>query len=380
MDTRKSNDTKKRIFMLSPGPCYNLEHKLKDRCEKLSHDFYGVVLTSGPSYSKQNYGSFRVICVRDPFVKSVVSTVLFMAMSFFYLLTGYMKKDPFSLFITYDPLKTGLVGAIVTAFYSTKLVVEVNGDYTQDIIYDTIKNPYKRKLKKWGMMTTERYVLKRADGIKLQFEKQIDSFMPLKKQPVISIFPNYVNADHFDNAGETKEVLFVGFPLKIKGVDILIPAYKKCANDFPDWKLKILGYYPDKTELDNLINGDDRVYHHPPVDSSEISKHMGQCGIFVIASRTEGVPRVLLESMAAGKPRIGSDVGGIPRVISHGEDGFIFMSEDIDDLAEKLRLLMADKKMRERFGLASSVRYREEFSNQQYFRKLTNLYTNTAEK
>jgi len=380
IENNTTSDNKKRILMLSPGPQYNVKHTFKSRCEEFSQNFSGVVLTSGPESSQYEFGDFKVICIKDPYGKSWISTVGFLLYSVQLLLGGIFKNNPFQLFVTYDPLKTGFIGALATTFFSTKLAVEVNGDYTQDINYEDVKHPLKRKFKKWAMLSVERFVLKRSQGIKLQFKAQVDAFKPFKKKPVIRVFPDYVNADEFEDLGESKEVLFVGFPLKVKGVDFLVPAFKQVSAEFPDWTLKILGYYPDLSELNELIGGNKNIYHHPPIDRSEIGYHMGTCGIFAIASRTEGIPRVLLESMAAGKPRIGSDVGGIPSVINHGLDGFIVKCGDINDLANKLRTLMADKALRERFGEASYQRYRDEFKSDQYFRKQTEFYSSAIDK
>lgn len=55
--------------------------------------------------------------------------------------------------------------------------------------------------------------------------------------------------------------------------------------------------------------------------------------------------RVLLEAMACRKPIIASRVEGIPHYISDGENGLLFESESVDDLACKLRLLLRDRKL-----------------------------------
>ena len=54
--------------------------------------------------------------------------------------------------------------------------------------------------------------------------------------------------------------------------------------------------------------------------------------------------------MAAGKPVIGSRVGGVPYYIREGETGLIFESENVDELAEKLRLLLSSPELQARLG------------------------------
>ena len=71
---------------------------------------------------------------------------------------------------------------------------------------------------------------------------------------------------------------------------------------------------------------------------------MAGCSLFVLPSRTEAMGRVLLEAMACKKPIIASNVGGIPEIIKDGYNGLLFESENVDDLAEKIRLVLSNKK------------------------------------
>jgi glycosyltransferase involved in cell wall biosynthesis len=72
--------------------------------------------------------------------------------------------------------------------------------------------------------------------------------------------------------------------------------------------------------------------------------------VLVLPSRSEGMGRVLLEAMAAGVPVVGSDAGGIPHYIRHGENGLVFLSGDAAALGEALRQLLSDRQLRERLG------------------------------
>jgi glycosyltransferase involved in cell wall biosynthesis len=72
--------------------------------------------------------------------------------------------------------------------------------------------------------------------------------------------------------------------------------------------------------------------------------------ILALPSRTEGMGRVLLEAMAAGKPIIASDVDGIPHYVRDGYNGLLFRPGDAGDLAEKLRRLLSDGALREHLG------------------------------
>jgi glycosyltransferase involved in cell wall biosynthesis len=60
--------------------------------------------------------------------------------------------------------------------------------------------------------------------------------------------------------------------------------------------------------------------------------------------------RVLLEAMAARKPIVASAVGGVPHYIRDGDNGILFQSGNVQDLAIKLHLLLSDPNLRMRLG------------------------------
>ncbi|WP_158253190.1 glycosyltransferase family 4 protein [Marinobacter maroccanus] len=362
----------KRILIISPGPKYNLEHAFRERCLNLSQSFSGDILTSGPSKEKVIYGNFCVTRTRDPFGNSFFSTISFFWLSIFKVFINRFT-DPYDLICTYDPLKTGLIGLIVARLSGTKLVVEVNGDYTNKWNYSEIKSPIKRYFKRKAVLFVEKIVLRNSDGVKLLYHGQVDYFRPLRR-PIIEVFPNYVNASRFHNIEHKKEILFVGAPMYVKGLDVLVSAFDLISPHYPDWTLKILGYYPNKSELQALLGARTNVRFHPPVDPDLMPDHIGSCGLFVLPSRTEAMGRVLVESMAAGKPRIGSSVGGIPTVIEDGIDGLLFESENVEDLARKLRMVLDDADLRDRLGMQAVLRYQSDFRPAVYFERLVKFY------
>jgi len=73
------------------------------------------------------------------------------------------------------------------------------------------------------------------------------------------------------------------------------------------------------------------------VPNSELPRYYNICDVFVLPSRKyEGIPRVILEAMATGKPVIASDVGGVKDVIRDGQTGLLFRSSYVEELYLKL--------------------------------------------
>jgi glycosyltransferase involved in cell wall biosynthesis len=78
--------------------------------------------------------------------------------------------------------------------------------------------------------------------------------------------------------------------------------------------------------------------HLPPGDA--VRKELDAADLFVLPSRTEGLPRALIEAMARALPCIGSSVGGIPELLSPSER---FPPDDVDALAGKILEILGDR-------------------------------------
>jgi glycosyltransferase involved in cell wall biosynthesis len=133
-------------------------------------------------------------------------------------------------------------------------------------------------------------------------------------------------------------------------VDVLIKAFHLVSDEFKDWSLKIVGFCQDRSPFVALASDNDRIAFFDPIWYPEVIALMADCSLFVLPSRTEAMGRVLLEAMASGKPVIGSNVDGIPYVIEHGVNGLLFESENVEDLAAKMRAVISDPAYAARLG------------------------------
>lgn len=359
-------------MFISPGPTYRPHSELyESQFKELSKNFRGYIFTTSSISETFPIGDFTY---RSMKYYSSKFRVLFFLFFCIWNAFGFLsKREKIDLVISYDPFLTGTIGCIISFILRAKFVPEVNGVYTSDAEWLDLPDTIGIRLKRIGYDWIMRFVLKHSDGIKLLFREQVDPFKNIIKGKTIRDYPCFVPIDNFKNICENKEVLFVGFPFKRKGVDLLIEAFKAIAPKHPDWKLKILGWYPDPDELTRAIDGHSQIYHQKPVPHQEMPQHIGSCAILVLPSRSEAMGRVLVEAMAAGKPRIGANVDGIPTVIQHGVDGLLFERENIDDLAEKLDMLMSNPDLRHKLGSAGEMRARKEFTKEEYVRNLTDF-------
>jgi glycosyltransferase involved in cell wall biosynthesis len=365
-----------RLLFILPGPLWEIKDSLRKRMEGLSERFQGRIVTTMPEAGEHRLGAFTLTALRyrrGAFWKPWMD-LKYLLYGCFLALRARFGGESYDLVVTYDPLRTGLMGLFIARLAGARFAPEVNG------VYDSYAN-YLEGGSRWMLALKRRFYpwvvgfnLARADGIKTLFPSQVKRYRNHIRTPVVEHFFDYVDLDPFQDLGEEKVILFVGFPFRLKGVDLLIEAFKRVAPSHPGWKLKILGWYPDKRELDAAIGGHPDIFHHPPVFSHEMPMHMGRCGIFVLPSRTEAMGRVLLEAMACAKPRIGADIEGIPTVIEDGVDGLLFRAGDAADLAAKLDRLMGDPALRGSLGMAGRMRAITEFNANRYFHRLLDFY------
>lgn len=96
--------------------------------------------------------------------------------------------------------------------------------------------------------------------------------------------------------------------------------------------------------------------------------------IFVLPSLQEACSLACAEAMSQGKPVVGTCVGGIAEQVSDCETGFIVNPRDPEQLAAKLRELISDRHLRDRFAKKGYERYRQLFSNEIMLEKTAELY------
>ena len=360
--------------MLFPGPKYTYEQDFKYRLEQLSKQFCGVVITSTPEAVNKKFGDFTLRTYKHPEKGKLLFHVKYSIWVLLYAISERARKSGVSLVISYDPLLTGLLGLIVAKILGVKFMTELNGDYADKYNYCDQANKSVAVIKRFIYTRLAKFVLRKSDGIRQIYPKQMYYLDKPASAKIITLF-DYVDLRGFENLGEDKIILFAGFPFYRKGVDVLIKAFKIASKDYPDWELKILGWFPDMKELNECISGHPGIFHHPPVPHKEMPIHVGRCAFVVLPSRSEGLARILLEAMVAGKPRIGSKVSGTPAAINDNEDGLLFESENHVELADKMKLLMSDAGLREKLGNQAHKRALHEFSLERYFREIMEFYS-----
>lgn len=154
------------------------------------------------------------------------------------------------------------------------------------------------------------------------------------------------------SAERIRTVLAVGRLVPQKGFDRLIDAFARAAADRPEWRLVIVGEGAERGALTRRAadrNLADRF--ELPGRTSEVEAYYGSADLFVLPSRFEGFPNVLLEAMVAGLPVIAFDCPTGPReIIRDGVDGVLVSDGDMDELARQMGRIMDGPELRERLA------------------------------
>ena len=138
-----------------------------------------------------------------------------------------------------------------------------------------------------------------------------------------------------------------------KGFDMLVQVAKKVMPSHPSWRWVVLGDGPDRVSIQRAV--DDCGLHESvvlPGQVSDLSPYWRKSSIFVLTSRFEGLPMVMLEAKAYGIPSVSFDCATGPKeIIEDGINGFLVPPCDIDGMAVKLSRLMDDEELRVSFSV-----------------------------
>lgn len=107
---------------------------------------------------------------------------------------------------------------------------------------------------------------------------------------------------------------------------------------------------------------------------SDTDRLMLAADICVLCTHFEGLPLVVIEAMAAGRPCVATAVDGVPETLTDGETGLLHAHEDADGLASALGRLIAERELAARIAANARAEAERRFSRQRFARDVTALY------
>ena len=194
---------------------------------------------------------------------------------------------------------------------------------------------------------------KRADAFVFQTEEAKAWYGESVRNIKTAVIPNAINPAFIRHPyqGEKRKIIAGAGRLNDqKNFSLLIRAFGRIAADFPNYNLVIYGEGNKRDALEKQVNAmglQERVFL--PGNIQNIAEEMEQNSAFVLSSDYEGMPNALMEAMALGLPCISTDCpcGGPRFLIQNGENGILVPVGDEEKMAESMRHILDDSKLRE---------------------------------
>lgn len=214
-----------------------------------------------------------------------------------------------------------------------------------------------------------------------------DERVPTRRLEVV---PNFVDDAAFDAPGAAERERFraeVGVPQgalvvgvvanlwKEKDQATLVRALARLGTRAPEVHVVLVGEGPMRAtlvELAESLGVADRL--HLAGRRPQLPNSHHHFDVSALTSITEGFPNSLLEAMAAARPIVATDVGGVRDAVGEGVTGYVVAARDVDALAERLAELLGDAALRARMGAAGRARAIERHSPAVAIDTLERLY------
>jgi glycosyltransferase involved in cell wall biosynthesis len=172
----------------------------------------------------------------------------------------------------------------------------------------------------------------------------------------------YGGQAHASSAG--RRVLFIGRLAAVKGVPVLVEAFRAVRDAFPDATLTLVGDGADRQMLEERVRElglGDTVTFTGYLSQSAVAERLADAEVLALPSFAEGVPIVLMEAMASRKPVVATRIAGVSELVEDGISGFLTPAGDAGSLSERLVQLLGDRDLRQRMGRAGRAKVEAEF-------------------
>jgi glycosyltransferase involved in cell wall biosynthesis len=169
-------------------------------------------------------------------------------------------------------------------------------------------------------------------------------------------------------------LLFVGRLTAIKGLRVLMAALDRARAVNPAIDLTLIGDGEDRAWVEAQAARLGGVVCLGFRSQGEVAAALAEHDAFVLPSFAEGVPVVLMEAMASGRPVIATRVGGVSELVADGQSGLLVAPGDAEALANAILRLAADADLRSQMGAAGRDAVRADFDVDREARRILTLF------
>jgi glycosyltransferase involved in cell wall biosynthesis len=273
------------------------------------------------------------------------------------------RERPADVLTTQDPFATGLVGLALRWRFGVPLEVQ-----NHSVFFDNPHFLRERPLRNRPFNRLGKFVIRRADTNRVVNHHEKAKYIALGLDPErIWVIPTPINLDRFLKSVPPQEIaalrarlglrpehrvaLWVGRPVPVKNLPLLFQVGQHIQRTIPDFRLVLVGDFSraDRLRQQARTLGGTIVFAGR-VAHEDLPSYYALCSAYVQSSLYEGMPKVLVEAAATGRPAVCPDIPGAVDAIIDGKTGFVTRPGDPHDLAEKVIRLLQDPDLARRMG------------------------------
>lgn len=167
----------------------------------------------------------------------------------------------------------------------------------------------------------------------------------------------------------------------VKGLRYLLFAMKDILREMPEVRLLLVGEGPSKeylTELSKKLGIENNVFF--ALNTTQPQRFLSIIDVFIFYSLQEGLGLSLLEALAAGKPCVASNVGGVSAIIEDGITGILVPPKDTHALEDAIIKILKDRKLGRSLAKRGNSLVKEKFSLEKMTKGVIDVYEKASKR
>ncbi|MDN4502880.1 glycosyltransferase [Alteromonadaceae bacterium BrNp21-10] len=243
------------------------------------------------------------------------------------------------------PSPIAMLGILAKPKGNFAYALELVGD-PYDVFQSGIVNQFSDKCIGWLTMKSLQRLVKKAIAVSYVTQHYLQQRYPASGLTYtaacssIELKPEKIRPEPRQYTEPARQLVFIGsFGQLYKGPDLLIQALKILKDNGAEYQLTMLGggaFLESMQQLADSLGVESQIHFAGEVAAAQVNDYLAKAEVFIMPSRTEGLPRAMIEAMADGLPCIGSKVGGIPELL---EPHWLIENENSQMLADKIQQL-----------------------------------------
>jgi len=304
------------LFLGTTNYGFELSKSDENKFKELNDKFNVYVFTYGKFENEIDFKYVKIKYLKKP-QNLILGYLKFYFFSIFKL-KKFINENNITVVSAKEPISALNPVLLKTLFKKKiKIIIENHGNFKSQLLEQRDKT-YIAKF----IFLTEfivKFVFKHVDLLRGVNEQNSSYFKKYNSNLKIYNFPAWIDSSIFssENSEKRRDLLFVGNIIKRKGVYFLVDSLSTFLLENKNIKLRIIGkkedtkYYARINDIVNKMELQNSVIFLGEIEQNEIAKYMNSSKILVMASSSEGLPRVLIEAGFCGLPSIASNIDGI---------------------------------------------------------------------